>query len=112
LIYTQTYEDTSFIEAEDGIQYGHVTRVHTCPLPISSLSSSAAETSPTDSQSFSSTATSNRWKRLPRRWSSARTQSSNGCRVDGEIGRASCRERAEISVVGVMVRTQRRWTDW
>src|SRR5437870_13855158 len=61
-----------FFQAEDGIRDGHVTGVQTCALPISHYSLSVRTRSP-----------------LP----GAETRITTG----QQIGRASCRERVEVS---------------
>src|SRR5690625_7666154 len=65
-----------FLQAEDGIRDGHVTGVQTCALPI--LRAFTTTPGKTDSGS--------------------RTSASSGS-PSSQIGRASCRERVEISVV-------------
>src|SRR5690625_5339523 len=62
-----------FFQAEDGIRDGHVTGVQTCALPISWHAATGSD--PPDSRTTTGTPAS-------------------------EIGRASCRERIEISGVG------------
>src|SRR5438105_12166094 len=96
-----------FFQAEDGIRDPLVTGVQTCALPISPaasapaaktkspLSSLAQKSTPLSRDAGPNAAACERscvlWKRVP-----------PGCGVDaGEIGRASCRERVEITVVAV-----------
>src|SRR5207253_5264888 len=92
-----------FFQAEDGIRDGHVTGVQTCALPISfqtALSCSGVSL-------FTGCAASNRIA-LPTASSISGHQSlispdlyTNGRIAPwrSEIGRASCRERVEMSVV-------------
>src|SRR5437660_11096800 len=81
----QEFSSNFFFQAEDGIRDGHVTGVQTCALPIS----------------FSP-------PRIPfnQSWTTAvfmgNTAKGEGRTANGgekEIGRASCRERGENSVV-------------
>src|SRR5437870_12349215 len=70
-----------FFQAEDGIRDGHVTGVQTCALPICSLAAPPASE--------------------PARPARESPPASRGAAtVAAEIGRASCRERVENSVVG------------
>src|SRR5436305_13616423 len=76
-----------FFQAEDGIRDADVTGVQTCALPI--LSSASTRVMGTSRNATSATA-------------SARTPPTPSMTVmPNEIGRASCRERVEISVVVV-----------
>src|SRR5437870_7126688 len=75
-----------FFQAEDGIRDGHVTGVQTCALPISHIAAGKALTS-------------------LGRPAEALAHLREAVRLDpqnevAQIGRASCRERVEISVVG------------
>src|SRR5690625_7536853 len=68
-----------FFQAEDGIRYGHVTGVQTCALPISaSLSGVVVVAAPVCGT---------------RSVSAGRPGSAGAACSDGEIGRASGRER-------------------
>src|SRR4051794_41952903 len=80
-----------FFQAEDGIRDGRVTGVQTCALPISAVSWSRAP----------SRLRRNRLGALDQR-AAVTTQKhhAGGDRDDEQIGRASCRERVEISVGG------------
>src|SRR5690625_7011376 len=88
-----------FFQAEDGIRDGHVTGVQTCALPISS-----PRPRPSDSSVVYPGA--QRWPDLLR-----------GSRADRselrQIGRASCRERVEMSVGAGTWRekTERKWRE-
>src|SRR5438874_5111276 len=81
------YCDCFFFQAEDGIRDLYVTGVQTCALPIF-LSSPAGRSG---SRPFA--------------WASAQARSCPGAiersGPSREIGRASCRERVLILVVGV-----------
>src|SRR5437762_13953796 len=99
-----------FFQAEDGIRDTSVTGVQTCALPICDLGVSEAEVSemekrlaardlsfdpapePEDEEPYSPAAY------LPAPDADPAAQ---------EIGRASCRERVEISVVGVTLKKKR-----
>src|SRR4030066_1467469 len=77
-----------FFQAEDGIRDSSVTGVQTCALPI--LTRKAA-----------------RLRERP----SYGTLSLSGRSHRPEIGRASCRERGEISVVAVSLKKKNRTND-
>src|SRR5438093_13487051 len=88
-----------FFQAEDGIRDWSVTGVQTCALPISACgpltsvhSTMAASTSATTPIPVTA---------VVQNGTSARVRSS-------QIGRASCRERVEISVVAVSLQEERR----
>src|SRR5690606_39878865 len=99
-----------FFEAEDGIRAFHVTGVQTCALPIfSHLASADEESAQTERQLQSFGAIR---EAIPaRRYSLANSAgvclgrsygfdlTRPGLALYGEIGRASCRERAEGSEV-------------
>src|SRR5437870_10419166 len=76
-----------FFQAEDGIRDGHVTGVQTCALPIYSLAVRTTRLSGSARRSASETVA---WKRSPCKGEKRK-----------EIGRASCRERVEITVSAV-----------
>src|SRR5690348_18481588 len=80
-----------FFQAEDGIRDGRVTGVQTCALPISARAARRGA-SP---------------RRRRQRASSAR-RAGGGGRPSGQIGRASCRERVEVSVGGASLRKRGR----
>src|SRR4051794_41880321 len=82
-----------FFQAEDGIRDGRVTGVQTCALPISSREACRA----VQADSCGS--------RRPARRSERRRRAAAG--AAREIGRASCRERVEISVVAVSLKKKR-----
>src|SRR3989338_9271037 len=67
-----------FFQAEDGIRYGTVTGVQTCALPI--------------------------WDCLIFFWYGVAVPCDSSICACAEIGRASCRERGEISVVAVSLK--------
>src|SRR5438128_10364756 len=82
-----------FFQAEDGIRAATVTGVQTCALPISGRREcSRSERS------------------IPR----AGTRAGSRRARQPEIGRASCRERVEISVVAEPMKKRRRamWTHY
>src|SRR6266536_4294947 len=72
-----------FFQAEDGIRDPLVTGVQTCALPISGCRARDGRESP------------------------ARGEKRRPARRDSEIGRASCRERVEISVVAGSLKRKR-----
>src|SRR5580700_11783546 len=72
-----------FFQAEDGIRALYVTGVQTCALPIFW------------------------WCRLTINTSNAGLSRSSRMVAAGRIGRASCRERVEISVVAVSLKKKR-----
>src|SRR5207244_9790018 len=76
-----------FFKAEDGIRDDLVTGVQTCALPICAYLSMKSLTSPNFSWTDTRGATTGRRGRCPR--------------SSSKIGRASCREREELSVDGV-----------
>src|SRR5688500_20206624 len=85
-----------FFQAEDGIRDYKVTGVQTCALPISRLL-----------REFLSLMYSRRRRgSLSIEWSWMRYASRNR-RIVSEIGRASCRERGEMSGVGGLERRKR-----
>src|SRR2546430_16961350 len=81
-----------FFQAEDGIRYLTVTGVQTCALPISPPGESAGPAA--EGQAI--------YARL----------ACGGCHtiqgVSGEIGRASCREKVEISVGPASLKKKKR----
>src|SRR5438093_13783890 len=84
-----------FFQAEDGIRDWSVTGVQTCALPISKLPSAILVP----------------WSSAATRSQIPRTKIAEGSfeevrRSPAEIGRASCRERVEISVVAVEAKQQ------
>src|SRR5436305_11349657 len=89
-----------FFQAEDGIRDADVTGVQTCALPISSRSAGAGRsgTAATATTCAASGAASRGWPAAsPPGWRAAPTSTRRpaGCRA--KIGRASCRERVEVS---------------
>src|SRR5205807_7191092 len=88
-----------FFQAEDGIRDYKVTGVQTCALPISRCCGITLPTSSTFGWPLSSTIAAT---------AISTTRSSTRCCVDcvgspTEIGRASCRERVQIKVAGIVV---------
>src|SRR5689334_25341094 len=81
-----------FFQAEDGIRDGTVTGVQTCALPISS--SARCRNRPINGRVTTSPGDSG--------WGPGATRSPNSV----EIGRASCRERVQNSVVAESVKTE------
>src|SRR5438132_8230394 len=100
-----------FFQAEDGIRDLCVTGVQTCALPILETStpepSPGASVIPSRAGTFSSVRTTTTEgftlrKSSRRRWASARAGAGALARtVREKIGRASCREREWIAMVGV-----------
>src|SRR5690625_7597804 len=74
-----------FFQAEDGIRDGHVTGVQTCALPILAEMQRKAHFGDLDAAEFEPA------HRMP--------LADRGIAVAAEIGRASCRERVDISEV-------------
>src|SRR5690606_40070237 len=101
-----------FFQAEDGIRYFHVTGVQTCALPIS-----VAGASPTKADVLSAMVTTmNRVNGVYERELSVSmvlignnddviyiTSTDPFNNSNGEIGRASCRERHKMVVVAVTI---------
>src|SRR5690348_18174552 len=86
-----------FFQAEDGIRDGRVSRVQTCALPIfSDLDDSVADQPQLDAEALLL-----HREHVPVRIVPLFAESSNKSYFAAlfEIGRASCRERGEISVV-------------
>src|SRR5262249_56659721 len=83
-----------FFQAEDGIRDWSVTGVQTCALPIWPSDFSTPS-------SFSIGARSGYWP-------PSRAETSSSTSACPQIGRASCRERVEISVVAVSLKKKRR----
>src|SRR5207245_5319646 len=101
-LYYYSYFFFFFFQAEDGIRDATVTGVQTCALPISpflrakprvpSMGSTTHTRGPDRAAAASAGVCSSAQKASPgKRMCSARRM---------EIGRASCRERVEMSVVG------------
>src|SRR5437870_13564309 len=93
-----------FFQAEDGIRDGHVTGVQTCALPISEMLDGVV---PEEADSSSTNPSP------PRRPFPIASHVPHARPADPipfrhrEIGRASCRERVEISVVAVALKKKR-----
>src|SRR3712207_8939988 len=92
-----------FFQAEDGIRDIGVTGVQTCALPICRAGDGAGRGR-------------GGWKRCPVRGEGRRAGRRQGRRRHDrpgrrrEIGRASCRERVEISVVAVSLKKKKKST--
>src|SRR5690606_39533172 len=90
-----------FFQAEDGIRDFHVTGVQTCALPISTIHFMAYRRSPLMQERLADNR--QRITRAARRLVAGggfRAASMTAvAREAGQIGRASCRERASIAVV-------------
>src|SRR5206468_6930292 len=106
-----------FFQAEDGIRGLIVTGVQTCALPISSGRGDASErvlrACETATRDQDSTGDSGRGMKQMSRMSRARSATSirpadSGLDSSIKIGRASCRERGEISVVDGAVKKRRK----
>src|SRR5690606_40866840 len=106
-----------FFQAEDGIRDFHVTGVQTCALPIlfklSALASTIADNQVT--QNFiCNNELVNRNKPSPSAKGAIREllkrmiERSEEPSLGIEIGRASCRERAQTAVVGARLRSNSR----
>src|SRR5690606_40517771 len=78
-----------FFQAEDGIRDFHVTGVQTCALPISRKPAARAAGNPSARQA--------------RRYGYSFARAMQWRGRESEIGRASCRERVEMSVVAVVL---------
>src|SRR5690606_40783062 len=93
-----------FFQAEDGIRDFHVTGVQTCALPISASRRRAAS-----SRQFSNAVPHAGPAPFPRRFRARvpRPLARHGRCGEAQIGRASCRERVEVSVRAVSVRKTR-----
>src|SRR5207248_3970930 len=100
-----------FFQAEDGIRDRTVTGVQTCALPIWSCCASRLSCGPTTASDWTTSAAGDAGGATEtsiglRRKASASLRISAGivAEKNSEIGRASCRERGEISVGGVVVK--------
>src|SRR5690625_6385285 len=86
-----------FFQAEDGIRDGHVTGVQTCALPICSIFGGFVRMNPGIQEDGSDAFAEQRYDE--NHWD---------LRVlFAQIGRASCRERVESSVVGASLKKKR-----
>src|SRR5437763_12715272 len=101
-----------FFQAEDGIRDTSVTGVQTCALPIYPLVHgfvARRDPSPRSARNNPGTNGSDR-----RRFSADALSSAPRCRTSKapvpEIGRASCRERVEISGVDGSVKIKTKWS--
>src|SRR2546429_726260 len=101
-----------FFQAEDGIRDVAVTGVQTCALPISDVDIASARTIPVMAMSTSASVS----PRSIAFWRTSAAVASSLTRrarrkpgaPSGEIGRASCRERVEISVVAGSLKKKKR----
>src|SRR3712207_7102006 len=94
-----------FFQAEDGIRDIGVTGVQTCALPIFLRGCSGSEAMSTGGLASVAVMLPDP---LPQRWSSC--ASAGPARWSRQIGRASCRERVEISVVAESLKKKTRQT--
>src|SRR5207253_6782479 len=92
-----------FFQAEDGIRDGHVTGVQTCALPISFRFAAPAHLAKQLLVEGWLGLQIGRWERVVGMARKRRSKESPA----KEIGRASCRERVEISVSAASVRSKR-----
>src|SRR5689334_24900728 len=96
-----------FFQAEDGIRDGTVTGVQTCALPISCPLESAHSPQPVAVSFMIRPRVAESARIRAGRWAERLRGGDNAPVRRGrtqEIGRASCRERAEISVVAGALR--------
>src|SRR2546430_9864823 len=107
-----------FCQAEDGIRGLTVTGVQTCALPISGLLQAslgavlAVVLTRSTEQSSKATAPVRERDHDRQDGAEGRLQQPGGFRDGGEgvqIGRASCRERGEVSVVGGSFKKKKEW---
>src|SRR5436309_7403725 len=99
-----------FFQAEDGIRDFHVTGVQTCALPIcSSRSDAGGKPASAPCRSAGARRASPGTRTHLAGASGARSGAAGAAARSwhAEIGRASCRERVESSVVGVAVEKKR-----
>src|SRR5690606_40460098 len=98
-----------FFQAEDGIRDFHVTGVQTCALPILTFASSSIGAPSHLAGELFNQLTSLHILHVPYRGSAPALTDLIGGQVDmmfDKIGRASCRERGEVS--GVAVRLKKK----
>src|SRR4051794_41891019 len=88
-----------FFQAEDGIRDGRVTGVQTCALPICGLGACALQRGGAPAHAGPAGAAGP--------LAGPQRALAPGLRA-GEIGRASCRERVEISEVGVAYKKKKK----
>src|SRR5439155_2893706 len=86
-----------FFQAEDGIRDGHVTGVQTCALPISCCSCGNRASFPQEQQAGIDLPDVER----PDPATDHSRRHTHPGRMSEQIGRASCRERVELSVDSV-----------
>src|SRR5438876_10613023 len=96
------YAVVFFFQAEDGIRDGRVTGVQTCALPIWGRARGRQRRARVRRRI--SRRTESMAAIAIRRW---RSESTCSTESRAEIGRASCRERVEISVGGGTVKNKR-----
>src|SRR5690349_25174571 len=97
--------DFFFFQAEDGIRDLYVTGVQTCALPIYHPGDGGAEPDADAATVDVQRALRARSRREP---GERRRERARGA----EIGRASCRERVEISVVAVALKKKETQLSW
>src|SRR5437868_15370787 len=97
-----------FFQAEDGIRDRNVTGVQTCALPISVGRANLYRRPPTARATLARSHALGRLRRAlrPRRFGTLFQERQHA----GEIGRASCRERVEISVVAEVFKKKKQQT--
>src|SRR5256885_17012161 len=106
-----------FFQAEDGIRDYKVTGVQTCALPISAKRKTSIPSPPRRKLLLNSMCCARAGGILPavcsvcearisicQQASTASSKACSGLALNGKIGRASCRERVEISVVAVSLK--------
>src|SRR5256885_15933532 len=98
-----------FFQAEDGIRDYKVTGVQTCALPISATSATfnVSTTTIPSAQTATVTATLNGVSKTATLSLSGGGGSATPLTGTSKIGRASCRERVEISVVAVSLKKKK-----
>src|SRR5690625_5462646 len=94
-----------FFQAEDGIRDGHVTGVQTCALPISAEPGAEVRAALADLRTLVTDDAERTWLERAVGSDAAAWEAEVG---QEQIGRASCRERGEIAVVGGSLRNRNR----
>src|SRR5690625_7919595 len=101
-----------FFQAEDGIRDGHVTGVQTCALPISGTAKSylvATESMKVYIKALDKEIDFEAWESIHTEISQKYDDAAVAWLA--KIGRASCRERVEISVVEVVLNSRKMECD-
>src|SRR5207253_6224883 len=107
-----SFHELFSFQEEEGIRGGHVTGVQTCALPISSLASSPEDgaTIPrTPPSSVTALTRKSGWAQVMAMELVGPAFTTRPRSPSGEIGRASCRERALVAVGAGVVSGQ--WKD-